>query len=58
MKLTTNNYGYDIGINNGYGIRFDVHSQFSWSNSEWAKNVAVFGVDNCSLKHVDHKKIS
>ena len=44
-KLTKNvdpdKYGY-----RGYGIGFDVHSQFSLPGNSWGKNGIVFGVDS------------
>ena len=40
----------------GYGIVFDARSQFSLSNSEWLKNVFIFGVDNSSFVHADNRK--
>ena len=54
-KLTKNadpdKYGY-----NGYGIGFNVCSQFSWSDGSWDKNVFIFGVDSGSSVHADNKK--
>ena len=45
MKLTKNvdpdKYGY-----RGYGIGFDVRSQFSLPGNSWGKNGIVFGVDS------------
>ena len=43
VKLTKNaspnKYGY-----NGYGIRFDARSQFSFLIGEWGKNVVIFAL--------------
>ena len=53
MKLTKsgdpNKYGYSSD-----GMRFDVHSQFSWSDGECSKNVVIFGVDNSSSVLIDY----
>ena len=56
VKLTNNvdpdKYGYS-----GYGIGFDLRSQFSWSDGSLGKNV-IFGVGNSSSVHVDEKRLS
>ena len=44
-----NKYGYSSG-----GMRFDAHSQFSWSDGECGKNVIIFGVDNSSSVLIDN----
>ena len=43
----------------GYGIGFNSHSQFSWTDGSVGNNVIIFGVDNSSPMHVDgrNKKI-
>ena len=54
-KLTKNpdpnKYGYS-----GYGTGFDARSEFSLPDGNWGKNVIIFGVDNSSSVHDDHKK--
>ena len=54
MKLTKNadpdKYRYS-----GYGIGFDLRSQFAWSDGSWGKNLIVFGADMSSSVHVDYK---
>ena len=56
VKFTKNvdpdKYGYS-----GYGIRFDVRSQFSLAIGEWDKNVVIFGMKNSSSNHVHNRKI-
>ena len=44
-------YGYS-----GYGIGFTACSQYSLSNDEWGKNVAIVGVDNSLSVHADKRK--
>ena len=55
MKLNKNadldKYRYS-----GYDIEFDARAQFSLSDGSWDKNVIIFGVDNSSSVHFDHKK--
>ena len=55
VKLTNNadrdKYGY-----RGYGIAFDLRSQFSWSDGSWSQNLIIFGADVSSSVHVDNKK--
>ena len=55
VKLTKNadpdKYGYI-----GYGIGFEVHSQFLSSNGELGKSDVIFGVDNSSSMHADNRK--
>ena len=40
---------------NGYGIRFDSRSQFSWTGGTCGKNVNLLGVDNSSSVHIHNK---
>ena len=35
---------------------FDSRSLFSFSNYDWGKNFAIFGIDNSSSVHIDNKK--
>ena len=54
VKLTKNTdpdkYKYS-----GYSIGFDSHSQFSWTDGNYGKNVIIFGGDNSSSMHIDGK---
>ena len=34
----------------------DSRSFFSFSNCDWGKYFAIFGIDNSSLVHIDYKK--
>ena len=34
----------------------DARSLFSFSNFDWGKNFAIFGIDNSSPVHIDNKK--
>ena len=34
----------------------DSHSFFSFSNCDWGKNFAIFGIDNSSSVYIDNKK--
>ena len=34
----------------------DSRSFFSFSNCDWGKNFAIFGIDNSSSVHIDNKK--
>ena len=40
----------------GYGIGFDLPSEFSLPDGSMGKNVIIFGVDMSSSEHVDNKK--
>ena len=53
VKLTKNNADPD----SGYGIGFDLRSEFSLPDSSMGKNVIIFGVDMSSSMHIDNKKI-
>ena len=46
----------DKYIYSGYGIGFDSHSQLSWSDASWGKNLIIFEVDNSSSVHFDNKR--
>ena len=37
------------------GVGFDSRSQFLWTDGSVEKNVIIFGVDNSSSVHVDHR---
>ena len=50
VKLTKN-YGY-IYKYSSYGIGFDSHSEFLFTDGRYAKNVIVFGADMSSSEHV------
>ena len=54
VKLTKNTdpdkYKYS-----SYSIGFDSHSQFSWTDGNYGKNVIIFGGDNSSSMHIDGK---
>ena len=55
VKLTKNadpdKYKYS-----GYGIRFNLRSNFSLSNDSIGKNVIIFGVGMSSFAHIDNSK--
>ena len=55
VKLTKNadpdKYKYS-----GYGIGFDLHSNFSLPDCSMGKNIIIFGVDMSSSVHIDNKK--
>ena len=55
VKLTKNvnpnKYRYS-----GHGKGFNARLQFSLSNGEWGLNAVIFGVDNSSSVHADHRK--
>ena len=55
VKLTNNVHSDKYGYN-GYVIASGLSTQFSLSNSEWGKNVVIFGVDNGSSMHAGNKK--
>ena len=40
----------------GYGIGFNLRSEFSLPDSSAGKNVIIFGVDMSSSVHMDNKK--
>ena len=44
-KYYYSRYGFCIGF-----------SFFSFSNCDWGKNFAIFGIDNSSSVHIDNKK--
>ena len=50
VKLTKN-YGY-IYKYSSYGIGFDSHSEFLFTDGRYAKNVVAFGADTSSSEHV------
>ena len=54
VKLTKNTdpdkYKYS-----GYGLGFDYHLQFSWTDGSMGKNVIIFGVDNNPSVHIDSR---
>ena len=50
VKLTKN-YGYVYKCSS-YGIGFDSHSEFLFSDGRYAKNVIDFGADTSSSEHV------
>ena len=54
VKLTKNadldKYKYP-----GYGIGFDSHSEFLFTNGSFGKNVIIFGADMSSSVHIDTK---
>ena len=39
-----------------YSIGFGSRSLFLFPNSDWGKNVVIFGVENSSSVHVDKRK--
>ena len=39
-----------------YGFCIGFSSFFSFSNCDWGKNFAIFGIDNSSSVHIDNKK--
>ena len=43
-------------VYSGYGIGFDLRSEFSLLNGTGGKNVFIFGVDMSSSAHIDIKK--
>ena len=55
VKLTKNvnpnKYEYS-----GHGKGFNVRLQFSLLHGEWSLNAIIFGVDNSSSVHADHRK--
>ena len=54
VKLTKN-ADPDKYKHNGYGIRFDLRSQFSSSDGTWGKNVIIFGANMSLSVHGDNK---
>ena len=57
VKLTKNDHP-DKCRYSGFGIRFDLRSQFSWSEGSWSKSIIIFVADMSSSVHIDNKKIS
>ena len=55
VKLTKN-ADPDKHIYTGYGIGFDLHSEFLLPDSSMGKNVIIFGVDMSSSVHIDSGK--
>ena len=55
VKLTKN-ADIDKYKNSGYGIGFDWHRTFSFTNGKFACNIIIFGVDMSSSVHVDNEK--
>ena len=43
-------------VYSGYGIGFDLRSEFFLPNSSGDKNVIIFGVDMSSSERIDNKK--
>ena len=39
----------------GYGIGFDLHSEFSLSDGSMGKTVNIFGAEMSSSVHIDNK---
>ena len=54
VKLSTNT-DPDKHVYTGYGIVFNLRSEFSLSNSSIGKNVIIFAVDMSSSVHIDNK---
>lgn len=40
----------------GYGIGFDLYTQFLWTDDSWGKNVIIFGIDISLSVHLDNEK--
>ena len=55
VKLTKN-ADPDKHIYTGYGIGFDLHSEFLLPDSSMGKNVIIFGVDMSSSVDIDNGK--
>ena len=43
-------------VYSGYGIGFDLRSEFELPDASVCKNVIIFGVDMSSSEHIDNKK--
>ena len=52
VKLTKNAEPDKFGYS-GYGIGFDSHSEFSWTDVSFGNNVIIFGNDMNSSVHTD-----
>ena len=52
----TKNADIDKYDYSGYGIGFDIKSDFSFSGGGFGQNVIIFGVDISSSAHIDNKK--
>ena len=50
-------YNKKINLLNGQGIAFDGEGSWSFSNN-FARNVVIFGVDNCSPSNTDNQKLN
>ena len=55
MIKVTKNADPDKYIHSGYGIAFDFHSEFSFTDRSIGQNVFSFGADMSSSVHIDHK---